>query len=129
MIYIDKPCSHIRHDPFSGCAVLVCKGYFLESEYREALNRCLDLMHQTKAKHLIVNLQAAKNECWAENAWTATEWFPRLVQTELTRLAIVVADKPLPSGFVFQADSDRCIASRCFDLMEDAYAWMSPENH
>ena len=125
MLHADKPYSYIEHDPVSGCTVHTWKGYFLEDEYREAMGRCLLCMNQTGAKSLIINLQAANHEYWNENAWTAEQWFPELIRTDLNKLAIVVGDSPSAATFFFQADSDRLVASRYFNRLEDAHEWIA----
>ena len=125
MLHVDKPYSHIEHNTVSGCMVHTWKGYFLEDEYREAMTQCLWLMNQTGAKSLIINLQAANHEYWNENAWTAEQWFPELIRTDLGKLAIVVSDSPSAATFFFQADSDRLVASRYFNRLEDAHEWIA----
>ncbi len=127
MLYIDRPNVQIYYNQVLNCTVHTWSGYFLEEEYEATMTRCLELIQQTGAKSLIVNLQAAVHEYWFESNWTAEHWFPELADTELQRLAIVIqGSAALKNGFYFHSLSpERFVVSRYFDRLEEAQSWIA----
>ena len=127
MLYIDRPNVQIYYNQVLNCTVHTWSGYFLEEEYEATMTRCLELIQQTGAKGLIVNLQAAVHEYWLESNWTAEQWFPELAQTELQKLAIVTKQSPMSGTglYVYSLAPDRFVISRYFDRLEEAQNWMA----
>jgi len=127
MLYLDQPNVQIYYNRVLNCTIHTWKGYFLEEEYRSGMNRCLELMTETGARSLIVNVQAARHEYWLENGWTALEWFPGLTHTELQKLAVVVNTQQFSSAnlFFYPVDNERFIVSRYFERLDDAQEWIA----
>ncbi len=127
MLYADKPYLQIDYNRALSCTIHTWKGYFSETEYRVAMNQCLEIMSQTGAKNLIINVQAAVHEYWLDSNWTASEWFPELTQTELQKLAIVIKENYFSESnfYFYPLTHDRFVVSRYFDRLEEAQEWIA----
>ncbi len=127
MIYFDKPFFAVRYNPALRCVIHQCKGYFLREEYQEAMRQGLEVVRQTGAIALIVDVQAVRDEENWDADWTATRWFPQILQTDVRKLAIVVpraALPQLPSLPVQCTVADQVLIGRFFADPEEAARWI-----
>ena len=127
MIYFDKPYFAVRYNPVLRCAIQQCKGYFLQEEYQEAMRQGLEVVRQTGATALIVDLHAVRDEESWDADWTATRWFPQIIQTDVRKLAVVVPFAALPhlTSLPIQcAVADQLLIGRFFADPEEALQWI-----
>jgi|GEM_PF-2549350 len=127
MIYFDKPFFAVQYDPVLRCATHQCGGYFLREEYQEAMRQGLEVVGKTGATSLIVDVQAVRDEENWDADWTATRWFPQILQTDVRKIAIVVppaALPHLPSLPVQCAVADQVLVGRFFADAGEALRWI-----
>lgn len=127
MIFFEKPFSKIEYNHALRCAVHVCKGYFVSEEYHYSMRRCLDVLHQTGATSLIINMQAIRSEESWDTEWTGTEWFPRILLTDVRKMAIIVppADFTRLHNRSVQIEvGEDMLHGRFFDTPEAAFQWI-----
>jgi hypothetical protein len=116
----------LDYDPVLGCVVHTWRGYFTEDEYRQAMRHCLELLHQTGARGLIVDMRTAAHDYWLDNPWTAETWFAELLATDVRKLAVVTAAAPSAIKHFFPA-ADSLLVGRYFSSLTEACAWISQQ--
>lgn len=127
MIYFDKPSFAVRYNPVLRCVIHQCKGYFLREEYQEAMRQGLEVVTQTGATALVIDVQAVRDEENWDADWTATRWFPQILQTDVRKLAVVVPRAALPHlpGLPVQcAVADQVLIGRFFADPGEALRWI-----
>ena len=125
MLHTDKPHLQIDYDPALCCVVHTWRGHCTEDDYRQAMYRCLELLYQTEARGLIVDLRAAAHDHWLEDHWTAETWFPELLATDVQKLAVVAASPPNTAPHVFPASGDALLTGRYFPTLGEARHWVA----
>jgi hypothetical protein len=127
MVFFDKPFSTIEYNRALRCAVHVCRGYFLREEYHLSMRQCLNVLHQTGATSLIINMQAVCSEESWDADWTGAEWFPRILLTDVRKIAIIVLPADLlrlrSRSAQIQVGED-LLYGRFFDTAEEAFRWI-----
>jgi hypothetical protein len=127
MIYFDKPFFAVQYNPALRCAIHHCKGYFFREEYQAALKGCLEVVIETGATSLIINMQALRDEESWDAGWTGAEWFPQILQTDVRKMAIIIPHTALPHLLrqcVEFTVADEVFVGRFFDSTHEAIHWI-----
>jgi hypothetical protein len=127
MLFFDKPFLQIDYDHFLYCLINTWKGYFLSSEYREAMDKLIDTLLQTGAKTMIINLAQVRQEEIYDVHWTHADWLPRVFETEIQKIAIILSptsSTQVPRQETALSIDSQIVALRYFDSLIEAKEWI-----
>lgn len=80
----------VRFDVKARAVVLTWKGPASDAAFKEALEAGLSMVKQRAAKRWVGDVRELGVLTQEDQAWVNTDWFPRLIGTGLTHMAVVM---------------------------------------
>lgn len=103
----------------------IWKGHALKDQYKEGMNKALELIKERKLERWIADLTDLGVISGENQKWTNEVWFPQVLEAGLKRMAIVVSKDVLcnmaTKNTMAKVADD--VYSKYFDNRADAKAW------
>ena len=78
------------------------KGFAIGEDFREGLNKGLEVLIEKKGHGWLGDLQNMQLICLEDQKWCRTIWFPQAIQSGLTKLSIVCPQNILAQTSLFK---------------------------
>jgi len=130
-VVFDKSFLTIFVHPDEKLVHLRWKGFANSEEFREGLNFALGLVREHNIQNWLGNLKLMQMIQVADEEWTTNTWYPKIVETELRKMAIVTSLDFLNNASVKRivnaSADDTTFETRYFVDVADAYAWLTEQ--
>lgn len=131
MAFFDAPYVVIDWDEQIGCSVAHWRGFAQSADYRQGLDKVLELLQAHKATKALADLRDQKPATEADQQWTNENWFPRAIAIGLNRMAVVIPKSQLANMALTKIMSnvnDQEFNTAYFDDVEEAKKWLASNN-
>jgi len=131
MIVVDRPNIAVEWDETKRLMRVEFRGFIDGEEYRETLDRALQVVIAKKCTRILWDLRAMKVLTPDDQKWAETDWTPRLVRQSKVKRTVSVVPKSAVAQMSLKRVSEKTaivmeneILSRTFDSIEDAEKWV-----
>lgn len=107
--------------------VLDWKGYATSEQFREIMNKGLELLISKRANRWLGDCTKFMTLQKADEEWSNTDWLARALQGGIKKMAIVLPEKLIQKNIVdriLDNNGDILITSQKFSSPEEALAWL-----
>lgn len=127
MVVGEAEVCEVSYDPEVPCVAMVWKGYFTSPRFREANERVLAMIQETRATKLLGDVTNFKLIGAEDQRWLNDDWIPRTIKAGLRYVALV---QPV---FYFNQVAVQTVAQRIdpetlvvshFDSAQAARRWL-----
>lgn len=132
MIYFESQVARIAWDEETQCVVGTWKAFANTKDFREALEKGLELVRQQKAAKWLADTRKMGPVSKKDLIWHDQEWTPRLFSAGVRYIATVVPES-MPAKWSLDAVSKTQTVAhykaevRMFRTLEEARAWLQSQ--
>jgi hypothetical protein len=127
MPHYQKPHLTVRYDEEMDAVMMEWDGFVQGDPFREGLEAGLELVQERQAGKWFADLRALGTIDQADQEWSNEEWFPRAMETSLSRMAIIKPESTIANMSVeniMQEVGDGAMTTKYFDNRAEAKAWL-----
>ncbi len=128
MIFYQTPQITIQWDEELKAVHNEWRGFIFGDDYKQALNKILELMIQKKADRLFSDTRKLRILNQDDQQWAATDWIPRIRAAGLKHQAIIIPGSDLANKAVRETIDKGTIKrnniTEYFNDVEEAREWM-----
>ena len=128
MVYFNEKFLSIEYDEKLNCVLMNWKSYASNTDYRKGLEKGLELAKEKNLTKWVTdqtNMSGIKKE---EQIWAYQDWFPRVMESGIKYMAIIIPENPLTqftvNNILKHVDLSR-IQIQFFERLTKAKKWIA----
>jgi hypothetical protein len=125
-IYFENSLAQVIYDGSVPCVCISIQGFLLSDEYREIMDKALELMKIKKTGNLLGDLSTSSLIAEEDQEWTNNEWAKRAVSEGFRYNAIIISKDIFTQMSINEIVEKKTVVEvRYFDNESSAKTWLS----
>lgn len=127
MLFFETKYCDIIWDQEVGAVILKWKGYASSDQFKEAMDKGLELLKSKKANKWLGDCTNFVTLKKPDEEWSNTSWSPRAIQSGLNKIAIVLPINTIQKNIVdrvLNGNGEEVIQAGKFTNYEEALGWL-----